>query len=139
MQLKRLDEEENSSIQIDDDEDDGRAGASGDDDDDAKIPLLTSPEVISRVACDSIHRLRISWNYYFFVIPFLRAPFRSVSFQYDANAIIVTILFGMLYHIVASEKKNSAMIYGFIALQALKRWKNDIPHMAAEERDEDEE
>lgn len=61
MQLKRLDEEENSSIQIDDDEDDndGRPGASGDEDDDAKIPLLTSPEVISRVACDSIYRLRI--------------------------------------------------------------------------------
>lgn len=70
MQLKRLDEEENSSsIQIDDDDDDndGRIGGTSrdddDDDDDAKIPLLTSPEVISRVVhAISIHRLRISFH-----------------------------------------------------------------------------
>lgn len=80
MQLKRLDEEECSSIQIDDDDDnDGRTGGGDDDDDDdddddAKIPLLTSPEVISRVACHSIHRLRISYFYLFFFVRCRGAP-----------------------------------------------------------------
>lgn len=72
IQLKRLDEEDSSGIQIDDEDDDndGRAtgaGADDDDDDDAKIPLLTSPEVISCVACDSIQSFTyISYFHFLF-------------------------------------------------------------------------
>lgn len=128
MQLKRLDEEESSSIQIDEDDDDdygaGRRGSDGrrgrrldeDDDDDAKIPLLTSPEVISCVACDSIHRL------HFVLISIQNIFFRFLHIPVVRCSVCVRVLFctatvSLMAFIVCwpYHNRNLVMIYGFLS------------------------